>query len=160
MRDLKPGLWLLVTFLSFCPSAYCIDANELKTLLETARIEMKMPGLRAAVRLADGRIVVAAVGLADKEANIPLDNAIGMPGGSTGKTFVAALTLLLVEDGTLSLDDLASKWLGDLTWYSRLPNADKIRVRHPVRDFTTQMPDTWYLVGSLKRPPLSLITAF
>lgn len=91
---------------------------------------MKMPGLRAAVRLEDGRIVRAAVGLADKEANIPLDNTIGMPGGSTGKTFVAALTLLLVEDGTLSLDDPVSKWLGGLAWYSRLPNADEIRVRH------------------------------
>ncbi|MGB5297069.1 MAG: serine hydrolase [Thermoanaerobaculia bacterium] len=38
-------------------------------------------------------------------AGIPLDNVIGTPGGSTGKTFVAALAMLLVEDGTLSLDD-------------------------------------------------------
>lgn len=50
----------------------------------------------------------AAVGLADKEANIPLNDTIGMPGGSTGKLFAAALTMLLVEDGTLSLDDPAS----------------------------------------------------
>jgi D-alanyl-D-alanine carboxypeptidase len=32
--------------------------------------------------------------------------------------------------GTLSLDDLASKWLGDRPWFSKLPNADEIRVRH------------------------------
>ncbi|MDH3902487.1 MAG: beta-lactamase family protein [Xanthomonadales bacterium] len=99
-------------------------------MLETSRIEMKMPGLRAAVRLSDGRIVCAATGFADKESNAPLDNDIGMPGGSTGKTFVAALTMLLIEDGRLSLDDMASKWLGHSSWFSRLPNAREIRVRH------------------------------
>ena len=53
-----------------------------------------------------------------------------MPGGSTGKTFVAALAMLLVEDGALALDDPASKWLGDTAWFARLPNHDDIRVRH------------------------------
>ncbi|MDH3607513.1 MAG: beta-lactamase family protein [Acidimicrobiia bacterium] len=107
-----------------------MDEAALSALLEEARTEMKMPGLRAAVQFADGRLVRAAVGLGDVEADIPLDNAIGMPGGSTGKTFVAALAMLLVEEGTLSLDDPASKWLGDRTWFRELPNAEKIRVRH------------------------------
>lgn len=107
-----------------------IDEAALAALLEDARAEMKMPGLRAAVRFPDGRVVRAAVGLGDVEANIALDDTIGMPGGSTGKTFVAALTMLLVEDGALSLDDPASKWLGDTPWFNRLPNAEKIRVRH------------------------------
>ncbi|HJN53065.1 MAG: hypothetical protein QGI68_10675 [Pseudomonadales bacterium] len=62
-----------------------IDQKALTALLEDAREEMKMPGLRASVRLADGRIVRAAVGLADVEANIPLNDTVGMPGGSTGK---------------------------------------------------------------------------
>ncbi len=123
-------IWLLILVLAWCPSAFGIDEDELARVLEEARVEQKMPGLRAAVRLADGRIVRAAVGLADKEADIPLDNTIGMPGGSTGKSFVAALTMLLVEEGTLSLDDPASKWLGDTDWYHRLPNAEEIRVRH------------------------------
>ena len=38
--------------------------------------------------------------------------------------------MLLVEDGTLSLDDLASKWLGHTSWYCGLPKANEIRVRH------------------------------
>ncbi len=127
---MKPGIWLLLALFAICPPAFGIDEHELTALLESARLEMKMPGLRAAVRSADGRIVRAATGLADKEANTLLDNSIGMPGGSTGKTFVAALTLLLVEDGVLSLDDPVSKWLGDTAWYKRLPNADTMRVRH------------------------------
>ena len=122
--------WLPIAVIAWCPNAFGIDQAALTALLEDARSEMKMPGVRAAVRLADGRIVRAAVGLADVEANIPLNDTIGMPGGSTGKTFVAALTMLLVEDGTLSLDDPASKWLGDTPWYNRLPNTDEIRVRH------------------------------
>jgi len=113
-----------------CSPALGMDETALSALLEEARTEMKMPGLRAAVQFADGRLVTAAVGLGDVDAGIPLDNVIGMPGGSTGKTFVAALTMLLVESGTLALDDPASKWLGDRTWFSKLPNADEIRVRH------------------------------
>ena len=121
---------ILITVAAWCSPALGMDEAALSALLEETRTEMKMPGLRAAVRLADGRLVRAAVGLGDVEAGIPLGNVIGMPGGSTGKTFVAALAMLLVEDGMLSLDDPASKWLGDRPWFSKLPNADEIRVRH------------------------------
>lgn len=118
-------------FLTAAPAvAAAEDRTALAALLEATRAELKMPGLRAAVRFPDGRIVRAAVGLADREADVPLDDGVRMPGGSTGKTFVAALTMLLVEDGALSLDDPASKWLGDRDWYRRLPNAEDIRVRH------------------------------
>lgn len=110
--------------------AATLDEERLAGLLEGTREEMKMPGLRAAVRLPDGHIVRAATGLADKEAGTPLDSEVAMPGGSTGKTFVAALTMLLVEDGALLLDDPASKWLGDKDWFARLPNPEDIRVRH------------------------------
>ena len=124
------GKCLSIALLACCPGAWALDQAELAALLEEARVEMKMPGLRAAVRFPDGRIVRAATGLADREADVPLDDTVRMPGGSTGKTFVAALTMLLVEDGVLSLDDPASKWLVGERWYKRLPNADEIRLRH------------------------------
>ena len=97
---MKLRMCLLLVALAWCAPAFSIDEDGLAKLLEDARVEMKMPGLRAAVRMPDGDIVRAAVGLADKEADTPLNDTIGMPGGSTGKTFVAALTMLLVEDGT------------------------------------------------------------
>ena len=124
------GKCLSIALLACCPTALALDQASLAALLEEARAEMKMPGLRAAVRFADGRVLRAAVGLADREAGVPLDDDVRMPGGSTGKTFVAALTMLLVEDGVLSLDDPASKWVGSERWYRRLPNDDDIRVRH------------------------------
>ncbi len=121
---------LLACIILAVSPAYGLDDTELGNLLESARVDSKMPGLRAAVRAPDGRVVRAAVGLADKEAGIALDNDMGMPGGSTGKTFAAVLAVLLVEDGVLSLDDPAAKWLGQHDWHDRLPNADAIRVRH------------------------------
>ncbi len=122
--------WLLIIGMAYCTSVFGLDQASLAQELEEARTEMKMPGLRAAVRFPDGGIVRAAVGVADRETGNPLDDTIGMPGGSTGKTFAASLALLLVEDGTLSLDDPAARWLADTDWYAHLPNADTIRVRH------------------------------
>lgn len=122
--------YITVLALMFCQAAFALEEEALEGLLESALDEMNLPGVRAAVRYPDGRIVCAAVGLADKKAGVSLDNDIGMPGGSTGKTFVAALTMLLVEDGVLSLDDPAKKWLGDTEWFEDLPNSDDILVRH------------------------------
>ena len=121
---------LLIVLTACCSAASGLDDASLAGLLEPVRVEMKMPGLRATVRFPDGRVVRAAVRLADRERNIPLDDFVRMPGGSTGKTFAAALTMLLVEDGVLGLDDPATKWLGDKRWYDALPNADDVRVRH------------------------------
>ena len=133
-RLLLPGRlsWIVVAALLAAapPVASAEDQAALRAILKETRAVLKMPGLRAAVRFPDGRVVRAAAGLADREANLALDDSVRMPGGSTGKTFVAALTMLLVEDGVLSLDDPASKWVGDREWYRRLPNADAIRVRH------------------------------
>lgn len=121
---------LTLLLMSVTASAHALDRVTLVEFLETERAAHDMPGLRAAVRFADGSEVRAAVGLADLEAEIELDNTTPMPGGSTGKTFVAALVCLLVEDGLLSFDDPAGKWLGETSWYARLPNADSMRVRH------------------------------
>lgn len=149
--------WVIVAVFLCCPAAFGLDEGELESFLEEARVEMKMPGLRAAVRYPDGRIVRAATGLADKDAEIPLDNEIGMPGGSTGKTFVAALTLLLVEDRVLSLDDPASKWLGETSWYGRLPNSEEILVRHllshsaGIKDYIDTVKFQFSMIGRVVR---------
>lgn len=107
-----------------------LSQSTLTELLTSIRMEQDMPGLRSAVLVSDGTLVQATVGLADVENNIPLDHDIGMPGGSTGKPFASTVVMLLVEDGMLSLDDLASKWVSDQSWFEELPNKDDIRIRH------------------------------
>lgn len=124
------SLWIGLGLLMATTTSSGNMEEDLAELLETARIEMELPGLRAAVRFGNGEVVRAAVGLSDREEGTPLDDTSPMPGGSTGKTFVAALAMLLIEEETISLDDLASKWLKDTEWFDDLPNADEIRVRH------------------------------
>lgn len=123
-------LFMLVALVAWSRTAAAFDDTALATLLEQARTEMKAPGVRAAVLYSDGRLVRSAVGVANKKTGSPLDDDIGMPGGSTGKTFVAALTMLLVEDGALALDDPVSKYLGNEPWFRRMPGRDKVQVHH------------------------------
>lgn len=49
--------------------------------------------------------------------------------GSVGKTFVAAIAIMLIRDGKLKLDEKVSSYLGKYEWYSRIPNAYSITVR-------------------------------
>ena len=53
-----------------------------------------------------------------------------MPAGSIGKTIAATTALSMVNEGLLGLDDLASRWLGDEPWWTRLPNHETMTLRH------------------------------
>ena len=88
-----------------------------------------LPGATLAVGFADGRVLELAVGYADTAAAIPMEPGSRMPSGSIGKTFVAALTLLLAERGVLGLDDRLADRLGEASWFDRLPNGDMITLR-------------------------------
>lgn len=52
-----------------------------------------------------------------------------MPAGSVGKTFVAAAILQAVDDGVLDLDSPIGKWIGQESWFPRLPNARTLTLR-------------------------------
>mgnify|MGYP006267295959 FL=1 len=56
-----------------------------------------------------------------------------MLGGSTGKSFAAAVVLALAQEGRLDLDAPLARWLGDRPWFDRLPNADALTLRHLLR---------------------------
>jgi len=48
--------------------------------------ESNVSGINAAVRLRDGRVILASAGFADIENHTLLSSHTRMPGGSTGKT--------------------------------------------------------------------------
>lgn len=98
--------------------------------LDSIRSKHDLPGLTAAYALPDGHICAFATGLADKETGAKMTPDSRMPAGSIGKMFVAATALGLSLDGKLSLDDKIEKWLGSEPWFSVLPNAHDITVRH------------------------------
>ncbi len=70
----------------------------------------QIPGLSLAV-IKDGQVVKArGYGLANVELDVPATERTIYQSGSVGKQFTAAAVLLLVEDGTLSLDDHITKF--------------------------------------------------
>lgn len=98
--------------------------------LEALHAELAFPGATAAYVLPDGTTGVAAAGVSDVENAQPMTVRSRMLAASIGKSFVGAEILALAQDGKLGLDDAVSRWLGDRPWYSRLPNGDRITVRH------------------------------
>ncbi len=70
-----------------------------------------------------------AVGLANREDETPLEPTDRLRAYSVMKTFTAVLTLQLVDDGVLALDDTVTKWLHDPV-VARIPNVDRITIRH------------------------------
>lgn len=90
--------------------------------------EMKrrqVPGLSLLV-LRDGKVIKEkGYGLANIEHAVPVTPDTVFQSGSIGKTFTAALVLLLAQDGKLSLDDPVSRHLANTP-----PAWDKITIRH------------------------------
>jgi CubicO group peptidase (beta-lactamase class C family) len=73
----------------------------------------QIPGLAAAV-VRDGRIVkAAAYGLASPELGVPVTPQTIFPIASLDKQLTASGVMLLVEDGTLGLDDAVARHLAD-----------------------------------------------
>ncbi len=70
-----------------------------------------LPGIQAVVRLPDGEAWIAHAGYADVAAHTPVSTTTLFDAGSITKTFIATLTLQLVDRGVLSLDDPVTRWL-------------------------------------------------
>lgn len=90
----------------------------------------RLPGVTVSVAMADGTLVSAAAGYADRQLNIPMLISAQMPAGSIGKTFVAAVVLSMVADGILVLDAPIAPWFANTDWFCRLANYKTITLRH------------------------------
>jgi D-alanyl-D-alanine carboxypeptidase len=97
--------------------------------LDELRANASFPGATVGFVLADGRAASVSTGLADVENKTPLTPTDRMQAGSIGKTYFAAVTLQLVSEGKLNLDDKIERWLGREAWFNRLPNAKDITLR-------------------------------
>jgi D-alanyl-D-alanine carboxypeptidase len=104
--------------------------QQLKCELDRLRIQYGFPGVTVAYVLQDGTMGEVASGFADIETLEPMTTQSRMLAASIGKTYVAATIVALAKEGRLNLNDPLSFWLGDCSWYSRLPNHDTITLRH------------------------------
>lgn len=101
-----------------------------QALMEEFHAGGTFPGANAAVSLPDGTVLTIPVGEADTTLHLPMAPEARMPQGSVGKTYFAAVAMRLIGEGRLQLDARVSDYLGHLPWFSRIPNAESITVRH------------------------------
>lgn len=110
-----------------------VDFRDLSKRIQLKLIELRdasgFPGVNVGITTPDGRSIGISVGYSDLESEKALKPPDRMLAGSIGKTFVSAVTLQLVEEGKLNLDDKIEKWLGKEQWFERLPNARALTLR-------------------------------
>jgi D-alanyl-D-alanine carboxypeptidase len=105
--------------------------TRLQERLDAHREAVGAPGANLAIVLPGGQEVAVTSGVSHRgQADYPLGAGDRMPSGSVGKTYCAAIALLLVEEGTLDLDAPISAYIGRREWFGRLPNAAAITARH------------------------------
>ena len=105
-----------------------LDAS-LQALLDSVRQAGHWPGVSLGISLA-GRSMTFTSGYSDTARKVRMTPADRLLQGSVGKTYVAAIALQLVARDSLDLDVRISRYLGGESWFGRLPNADRITVRH------------------------------
>src|SRR5687768_12979061 len=104
------------------------------------------PGCAVGVARAGQTIVSRAYGMANLELDVPLTPASIIEAGSVSKQFTATAIILLAQQGKLSLDDDARKYVPELPKYGKT-----ITVRH-LLNHTSGLRD-WGAVVSLANWP-------
>lgn len=97
--------------------------SQLQALIEEWAEANDPVGVSAAVRYADGQVWLGTAGLADRDAGVPIEPSNRFEIASITKTFMAALTLRLAEEGAIGLDDSLAGCLPDF------PAAREITIR-------------------------------
>ena len=105
----------------------------LQLALNDLHAEQGFPGATAAVAFKDGRLIKLATGKADLEQGVAMTPDHRMPGGSTGKTYAAAVAVILEKEGLWDLDDRLADHVGDEPWFHDIPNQDTITLRQLLR---------------------------
>jgi CubicO group peptidase (beta-lactamase class C family) len=95
---------LLLALLFFPFSAWSATSAELQAILDEARDRQDIPGISAVVIRRDSEIFIGGSGLADLATGRAMDGNTVLYSGSLSKIFTAVLTLSLVDDGLLDLD--------------------------------------------------------
>jgi CubicO group peptidase (beta-lactamase class C family) len=107
---MRPTILLLPLALALSSPAF---ADKLDDAILAEMQRSHVPGVSIAV-VKDGKIIrEQGYGFADLENNVKVTPATMFQSGSVGKTFTAALVMLLAQDGKLSLDDPIAKHLAN-----------------------------------------------
>jgi CubicO group peptidase (beta-lactamase class C family) len=136
--SLKLGLALTLAAVVSSPSraqAGRIDEHVVDSLVAAGMKQQRLVGVSVAL-VRGGRIeLVKGYGSASLQPAVPVDTGTRFSIGSVTKEFVAALTLLLQEDGKLSVHDTLAKWYPKLTRANEITLLDLINHVSGYRDY-------------------------
>ena len=120
--------WPLLALLLFAPTAAAqtravVDSIDGYVRSELAR--QRVPGMSVAVLRGDSIILARGYGYANVEHHVPATDSTVYAVGSVSKQFTAAATVMLAEQGRLSLDDPIVRYLpeGSGVW-------PRVTIRH------------------------------
>lgn len=102
--------------------------SDLQAKLDSLTAAQIVPGVTLSVLYKDGSRISLASGLADIEDRIKMNTDAVMFSGSVGKTHVAAVILLLYEEGKIDLQAKAIDYLRDEDWFLQVPNANDVTI--------------------------------
>lgn len=104
--------------------------QKLTGLLDSLKEKSDYPGVVFAYVDSLGKTHTITSGWANLEDSVKMTGDHLLHSGSTGKVIVSAVTMQLVSEGILDLDEMVKTYIGDYDWYDRIPNADAITLRH------------------------------
>ena len=104
--------------------------QKLTGLLDSLREKSDYPGVVFAYVDSLGKTHTITSGWANLEDSVKMTGDHLLHSGSTGKVIVSAVTMQLVSEGILDLDEMVKTYIGDYDWYDRIPNANAITLRH------------------------------
>src|SRR3954468_12474230 len=117
------------------PSATPLLRNALDARLGRLREKYGIPGMSAAIVFADGSIWRGTAGDADVATGVQVTPDTSFSVASVSKTFTAALTLALIEDGRLSPAGPAKSYLPSLPIHPAITVRELLDHTSGLRDF-------------------------
>jgi D-alanyl-D-alanine carboxypeptidase len=112
-----------------------LDEHVVDSIVAAGMKQQRLVGVSVAL-VRGGRIeLVKGYGSASLQPSVPVDTGTRFSIGSVTKEFVAALALLLQEDGKLSVHDTLSKWYPKLTRARQVTLLDLINHVSGYRDY-------------------------
>jgi CubicO group peptidase (beta-lactamase class C family) len=103
---------------------------ELQARIREVLAETRTPGMGITIVTRDSILWVAGIGTADLASGRPATDTTLFRIGSTSKAFTALMTLLLQQDGRLSLEDPVWAHAPEIVYHNKWENTDPVRIVH------------------------------